>query len=83
MGAGLGAAARSAAQELAVFVPMEVDRAEGGRGQGSEHARVASDSFGDALATRQSRADELVGVGAVHLGARRAARSAAGLARDR
>jgi hypothetical protein len=44
---------------------------------------VGGDSFGDALATRQPGADELVGVGAVHLGARRAAGGLAGLARDR
>ena len=83
MGAGLGAAAGAAAQELAVFLPVEVDGAEGGCGQGGEHARVGGDGVGDAFAAGQPGADELVGVGAVHLGAGWAAGGAAGLACNR
>jgi hypothetical protein len=83
MRADLDAPTRTAALKMAVFLAGQMDGAEGGRGEGGEHARVASDSFGDALAARQPGADELVGVGAVHLGARWAARSAAGLAGDR
>jgi hypothetical protein len=67
MRADLDAPTRTAALEMAVFLAGQVDRAEGGRGQGGEHARVASDRFGDALATGQPGVDELVGVGAVHL----------------
>jgi hypothetical protein len=83
MRADLAAPPGMAALELAVFLPVEMDWPERGRGQGGEHARVAGDAAGDALAARQPGADQLVGVGAVHLRARWAARSAAGLARDR
>ena len=44
---------------------------------------MVSDRGRDALAAAQSGADELVGIGAVYLGTGRAARGAAGLARDR
>jgi hypothetical protein len=83
MGADLAASAWSAALELAVFLAGQVDRAEGGCCEGGEHAWVGGDAVGDALAARQSGADELVGVGAVHLRARWAARRAAGLTRNR
>ena len=59
-----------------------VDRAEGGGGEGGEHARVDGDRLGDALAACQPGADELVGVGPVGFGARRADRGAAVPARD-
>ena len=60
-----------------------MNRAERRRGEGDEDAQVVSDRGRDAFAAGQSRADELVGVGAVDLGAGRAAGGAAGLARDR
>jgi hypothetical protein len=44
---------------------------------------MGGNTLGDALAARQPSADELVGVGAVHLGARWAAGSSAGLTRNR
>src|SRR5215470_15714904 len=50
--ADLDAAARTAAQETAVFLPGQVDRAERGRGEGSEHTWVGGDTLGDALAAR-------------------------------
>ena len=56
--------------------------AERGSGERDEDARMVRDGGGDALATGQPRADELVSVGAVDLGAGRAAGGAAGLARD-
>ena len=60
-----------------------MNRAERRRGEGDEDAQVVSDRGRDAFAAGQSRADELVGVGAVDLGAGRAAGGAAGLARNR
>ena len=48
-----------------------------------KNARVVGDRGRDALAAAQPGTDELVGVGAVDLGARRAAGGAAGLAGDR
>jgi len=60
-----------------------VDGTERGRGQGDEDAGVLGDGGGDALAAGEPGADELVGVGAVDLGAGRAAGGAAGLAGDR
>jgi hypothetical protein len=57
-----------------------VDRPEGWCGEGEEYGRVFGDLRGDAFAAGQARADELVGVGAVGLGAGRAAGCAAGLA---
>jgi len=51
--------------------------------RGNEDARVVGDGGGDALAAGEPGADELVGVGAVDLGAGRAARGATGLAGDR
>src|SRR5690606_4208193 len=46
-----------------------------------EQRRMGRDGVGDAFAADEARADELVGVGAVGLGAGRAAGGAAGLAR--
>src|SRR5262249_7843509 len=51
-----------------------VDRPEAGGGEGGEHTRVDGDRFGHAFAAREPSADELVGVGPVGLGARRADR---------
>jgi hypothetical protein len=45
-------------------------------GEGGEHTRVDGDGFGDAFAAGQAGADELVGVGTVGFGARRADRGA-------
>ena len=59
-----------------------VDRAEGGGGEGGEHARVGGDRLGDAFAACQPGSDELVGVGAVGLGAGRADRGAPVAARE-
>jgi hypothetical protein len=81
--AGLVFPARSAGQDPAVFLPSGVDRAERRRGERDEHAGMVGDGGGDALAAGQSGADELVCVGAVDLGAGRAAGGAAGLACDR
>ncbi len=83
MGAGLGASAGAAPQEPAVFLPGEVDGAEGGCGEGGEDARVGGDGVGDAFVAGQPGADELVGVGAVRLGAGWATGGAAGLAGNR
>jgi hypothetical protein len=54
-----------------------VHRAEGGGGEGGEHGRVRGDGLGDALATDQPGADDVVGVAAVGLGAGAADRVAA------
>ena len=59
-----------------------VDGAEGGGGEGGEHARVGGDRLGHALAACQPGSDELVGVGAVGLGAGRADRGAPVPARE-
>jgi hypothetical protein len=83
MRAGLVTTSGTTALELAIFHPGQVDRAERGCGQGGEHARMAGDRGRDALAARETGADELVGVGAVHLRTRWAAGGAAGLARHR
>ena len=53
------------------------------RGQRDEDARMVRDGGRDALAAGQPGVDELVGIGAVDLGAGRAAGGAAGLAGDR
>ena len=58
-----------------------VDRAEGGGGEGGEHARVRGDRLGDAFASGQARADELAGVPLVHRRAGRANSLAAVAAR--
>jgi hypothetical protein len=71
-----------AGQHLAVSFTLGVDRAEGWRGEGGEHARIRGDGGGDALAAAEPGADELVGVGAVDLGAGRALGGAAGPAGD-
>ena len=78
----LGVAAGSAGQDGLAAHPAGVDRAEGRRGEGGEHARVRGDRLGDALAARQARADELPGVALVDRGAGRADRFAAVPARD-
>jgi hypothetical protein len=80
--AGAALPAGSAAQSLAVLYAQAVDGSEGWCGQGEEDCRVFGDFGGDAFAADQAGADELVGVGAVGLGARRAAGGAAGLAGD-
>ena len=59
-----------------------VNRAEGGRGEGREHARVRGDRRGHALAPGQPGADQLVGVGPVSRGTGRADRSPAVTARQ-
>jgi hypothetical protein len=71
-----------ASQYTDVFLAAGVDRTEGGCGEGGEDARVGGDGVRDALAAGQPGPDELVGVGAVDLGAWRAAGGAAGLAGD-
>ena len=71
------------AQDSAVFLAAGVDGAERRCGERDEDARVVSDGGRDALAAAQPGADELVSVGAVDLGAGRAAGGAAGLAGDR
>ena len=83
MRAGLVFPARSAGEYPALFLPAGVDRAERRRGQRDEDARMVRDGGRDALAAGEPGADELVGVGAVHLSAGRAAGGAAGLAGDR
>ena len=70
--AGPGSASGAAAQDAAVSFPAGMDRAEGGGGEGEECGRVRGDGGGDALAAGEPGADELVGVGAVGLSARRA-----------
>ena len=57
-----GVAAGAARQHGLAAHAAGVDRAEGGGGEGGEHARVGSDRFGDALATGQARAHQLPGV---------------------
>ena len=75
--------ARSAGQDPAVLLPASVDRPERRCRQGDEDAGVVGDAGGDVLAAGEPGVDELVGVGAVDLGAGRAAGGAAGLAGDR
>jgi len=83
MRAGLAASAGSAPQDPAVLLALGVDRAERRRGEGGEYAGMGGNGVRDALASAQSRADQLVGVIAVHLRARWAAGGTAGLAGDR
>jgi hypothetical protein len=83
MRADLAASAGSAPQESAVFHTVNVDGAVRRCGERGEHAGMGGDGLGDALAAAESRADELVGVGPVDLGARRTLGCAACLARDR
>jgi hypothetical protein len=80
---GPGVSAWMADKCLAVAFPAGVDGTEGGCGQGGEHARVLGHGGRDAFAAGQPGPDELVGVGPVDLGARRAPGGPAGLARDR
>jgi hypothetical protein len=74
--AGVGVAAGTARQDGRAAHPAGVDRAEGGGGEGGEHARVRGDGLRDALAPGQARTDQLAGVPLVH----RRARGADGLA---
>jgi hypothetical protein len=80
--AGLGLASGLTSQGSAVFIAARVDGAEGGRGERGKHAWMAGHGGGDALAAGQPGADQLVGIGAVDLGAGRTAGGAAGLAGD-
>ena len=68
----LGVAAGPAGQHGPAAQPPGVDRPERGRGEGGEHARMRGDRLGDALASGQSRADELPGVALVYRRAGRA-----------
>ena len=72
----------AAGDPAAVGGDAGVDGAEGGGGEGGEHARVDGDRLGHAFAACQPGADELVGVGAVGLGAGRADRGAPVPARE-
>jgi hypothetical protein len=80
--AGRVSPAGMASQDPAVFLAAGVDRDEGGCGESDEDARVVGDGVGDALAAGQPGPDELVGIGAVDLGAGWAARGAASFAGD-
>ena len=51
--AGVGIAAGAAGQDGLAAHPPGVDRAEGGGGEGGEHARMGGDRLGDALASGQ------------------------------
>src|SRR5262249_12927053 len=82
VGAGAAVSTGTASQESAVFLAVEVDRAERWRGQRGEHAWMGGDGIGNALAAAQPGADELVSVGPGDLGPGRTVRGAAGLARD-
>ncbi|GII67353.1 hypothetical protein Skr01_74380 [Sphaerisporangium krabiense] len=82
MRAGARVAPGVAGQDLAAVLAPGVDRAEGRGGEGDEQRGVSTDGLGDAFAAGQARADELVGVGAVDLGAGGAAGGAPGLALD-
>jgi hypothetical protein len=72
----------TAPEDSAVFLPVDVDRAERWRGQCGEHARMGGDGIGNALAAAHPGADELVGVGPVDLGTGRTLGGTASLARD-
>jgi hypothetical protein len=74
--------AGTAAEDSAVFLAVDVDRAERWCGQRSEHARMGGDGIGNALAATQPGADELVGVSPVDLGTGRTLGGTASLARD-
>ena len=82
MWADAAVSAGTAAQDSAVFLAVDVDRAERWRGQRGEHARMGGDGIGNALAAAQPGADELVGVGPVDLGTGRTLGGTASLARD-
>ena len=79
----LAASAWSAPQEAAVFLSVDVDWAERRCGERGKHARVLGNSDRDDLAAAQPGTDDLVGVGAIDLGAGRTLRGAAGLSGDR
>ena len=67
-----GLAAGAATGDLAALAQGSgVHGPEGGRGEGGEYTRVDGDRFGDALASGEARADELVGVAPVGFGAGR------------
>ena len=57
-----GVAAGATGQHGLAAHPPGVHRAEGGGGEGGEHARVRANGLGDALATAQARTDELASV---------------------
>lgn len=59
-----------------------VDRAEARSGERGEDARVGGDLFGDALATAQTRGDQVEGVSPVDLGAGRTSSRTAVVAAD-
>src|ERR1022692_2723313 len=80
--AGPAASAGTAGQHPAAAFAASMDRAERGGGERSKDARVGGDGSRDAFAAGQPGADELVGVGAVDLGAGQAAGRPAGLAGD-
>jgi hypothetical protein len=80
--AGPAVPARAAGQHPLTPFAAGVDGTERRRGKGDEHARMVGDLGGDALAAGQPGPDELVGVGPVNLGARRAAGGPARLAGD-
>src|SRR5262249_32467546 len=63
--AHLVVAAGAAGQDGLAAHAARVDRPEGGGGEGGEHARVAGDRIGDALAAGQPGADQLPGVALV------------------
>ena len=76
-------AARAAGQAAATAAGADgMHRAEAGRGQRGEHARMLGHRFGDALAAGQPGPDDLPGVALVHLRAGRADVLAAVAARD-
>jgi len=82
VGADAAMPAGTAAENSAVFLAVDVDRAERWRGQRGEHARMGGDGTGNALTAAQPGADELIGVSPVDLGTGRALGGTASLARD-
>jgi hypothetical protein len=76
VGAALVPVAGSAGAPLAAPLQAGVDRAEAGGGEGNEQAGMRPDRGGDSLAAFQAGSHQLVGVGPVGGGARRAARLA-------
>ena len=64
----VGVAAGAAGQAAATVAGADgVHRAEPGRGQRGEHARMRGDQFRDALAAGQSRPDDLAGIALVNV----------------
>ena len=83
VGAGPAVPARTAGQYPLTPNTPGMDRAERWCGESDEHAGMVGDLGGDAFAAGQPGPDELVGVGPVDLGARRAAGGPPRLAGDR